>query len=336
MTNILKTQRIGYLDAVRLLAMVMVVAMHAPLPKNNANSMLYATTSYLTAPCIGLFFMVSGALLLPKATTMRVFLKRRFSKVAWPTIFWSLFYLSDLYLCGYLHPQEALRHLLSIPFSPQGNGVLWFMYTLMGLYLITPILSAWLQSATKREVETVLSVWGITMLYPIFNNFLSISEARESITYYMSGYVGYYLLGYYLNQYIEKVKVNWLILLIVVPLSAAILVKWCHWDVDFYQVFWYLSIFVGMMSSFWFLALKTIVRHPVGGLMERISNHAFGVYLVHIFWMRRVVWQWDWVVRQDGFMQILLIVVITLALSLGTTYFISCLPFSKYIIGYKK
>ena len=40
MTDILKHHRIGYLDAVRVLAMVMVVAMHAPLPKSNTNSML--------------------------------------------------------------------------------------------------------------------------------------------------------------------------------------------------------------------------------------------------------------------------------------------------------
>ena len=39
MTDILKHHRIGYLDAVRVLAMVMVVAMHAPLPKSNTNSM---------------------------------------------------------------------------------------------------------------------------------------------------------------------------------------------------------------------------------------------------------------------------------------------------------
>lgn len=335
MTDILKHHRIGYLDAVRVLAMVMVVAMHAPLPKSNTNSMLYAATSYLTAPCIGLFFMVSGALLLPKATNMRAFFMRRFGKVAWPTLFWSLFYLSDLYLRGYLRPYEALRHLLSIPFSPQGNGVLWFMYTLMGLYLITPILSAWLLNASKREVETILLVWGITMLYPLLDNILSISKSRESITYYMSGYAGYYLLGYYLNQYVEKIKSIWLVLLIVVPLSAAILVKWYHWDVDFYQIFWYHSIFVGMMSAFWFLILKAIIHHPMGQVVDRTSNYAFGVYLMHIFWMRRVVWHWDWVTQQNSLMQILLTVFLTLVLSIVTTHLISYLPFSKYIIGYK-
>jgi surface polysaccharide O-acyltransferase-like enzyme len=280
--------------------------------------------------------MVSGALLLPKATNMGFFFRQRFGKVAWPTLFWSLFYLADLYLRGYLPPQEAFRHLLSIPFSPQGNGVLWFMYTLMGLYLITPILSAWLQNATKREVEGILLIWGVTLLYPFLKNILSTCETRESITYYMSGYVGYYLLGYYLNQYVERVKVICLVSLMVIPLSAAVIVKWKHWNVDFYQLFWYHSIFVAMMSAFWFLALKGVIRIPMGKMMERMSNYVFGVYLVHIFWMRRVVWQWDWLTQQEGLVQITFTVALTLLLSLATTYLISCLPFSKYIIGYKK
>ena len=126
-----------------------------------------------------------------------------------------------------------------------------------------------------------------------------------------------------------------MVLLIVVPLSAAILVKWYHWDVDFYQIFWYHSIFVGMMSAFWFLILKAIIHHPMGQVVDRTSNYAFGVYLMHIFWMRRVVWHWDWVTQQNSLMQILLTVILTLVLSLVTTHLISYLPFSKYIIGYK-
>lgn len=55
-----------HLDIVRILACIMVILMHSPIPSsNNANGLLLSSLSYFTAPCIGLFFMVSGALLLP-------------------------------------------------------------------------------------------------------------------------------------------------------------------------------------------------------------------------------------------------------------------------------
>lgn len=62
-------QRDITLDMLRIIACMMVVLMHSPIPSsNNANGLLLSSVSYFTAPCIGLFFMVSGALLLPPPT----------------------------------------------------------------------------------------------------------------------------------------------------------------------------------------------------------------------------------------------------------------------------
>lgn len=58
-------QRDLSLDLIRIMACVMVVLMHSPIPTENANGVLLSSLSYFTTPCIGLFFMVSGALLLP-------------------------------------------------------------------------------------------------------------------------------------------------------------------------------------------------------------------------------------------------------------------------------
>ena len=87
-------KRLDYLDTVRVLACFMVILMHSPMPDNNAPGMFLSTISYLTAPCIGLFFMVSGALLLPVRTGMFTFLKKRFTKIIFPTLFWTAIYLA--------------------------------------------------------------------------------------------------------------------------------------------------------------------------------------------------------------------------------------------------
>ena len=59
------THRDFSLDLIRILACLMVVTTHSPLPSAEAHSVLLAGTSLMTTPCNALFFMVSGALLLP-------------------------------------------------------------------------------------------------------------------------------------------------------------------------------------------------------------------------------------------------------------------------------
>ena len=66
-------ERIIYLDYLRCIACLMVILMHSPMPNLGTNSLILSAISYLSAPCIGLFFMVSGALLLPIAGTSHTF-----------------------------------------------------------------------------------------------------------------------------------------------------------------------------------------------------------------------------------------------------------------------
>ncbi len=58
-------QRDLSLDLIRILACLMVVTTHAPFPAATTHSALLAGVSLVTVPCNALFFMVSGALLLP-------------------------------------------------------------------------------------------------------------------------------------------------------------------------------------------------------------------------------------------------------------------------------
>lgn len=80
------------LDLLRVIALMMIVLMHSPMP-DSAPGLVFSGISYLTAPGIGLFFMISGALLLGTSLSTWDFLKRRFSKIVFPTVLWTLFYL---------------------------------------------------------------------------------------------------------------------------------------------------------------------------------------------------------------------------------------------------
>ena len=191
-------ERVVYLDVVRVLACIMVIVQHSPMV-DVVSSVLLSASAFLTYPCCPLFFMVSGALLLPmESCSPEVFIRKRLSKVLWPTLIWTLLYFGRRIVIG---DAVSLTSVLSIPFSAQGCGILWFMYVMIGLYLITPIISPWLRGANRKEVELFLILWGVTLLYSHIEGFLQIATGYNNMFYYFGGYLGYFVLGYYLHHY---------------------------------------------------------------------------------------------------------------------------------------
>lgn len=338
----MKRARTIYLDLIRIFACLMVIMMHAPVPGERAmaHSAFLVIDSYLTASCVPLFFMVSGALLLPAKSDVsaKMFLKKRSGKIVGPTLCFSLFYIV-LNIRDFSGEFKDLIHsVLSIPFSAQGHGILWFMYTLSGLYLLVPIVSSWLQRATKRDIEFYLAIWFITTLYPYIGLLLQINTGDTGILYYFTGYAGYFLLGHYAVKYGFSLKL--LLPLFVFMLPLPLLNKVCGWDLDFYSAFWYLSAPVVIMTCTWFALFKRLFeKRTVAVLFERniaiVSNLSFGIYLIHIFVMRTLLYNWSFIQNiQNYYVQTLLIVVFTFVGSLIGCLVIAQLPLSQYVIGY--
>lgn len=336
----MKSQRNLSFDVVRTLACLMVVLMHSPMPGSDAGGLVLSGISLLCAPCIGLFFMVSGALLLPVEAGTGAFLRRRLGKVVAPTLFWTFFYLAVGGLGGGLSAADFVHAVCSLPFSPQGHGVLWFMYVLVGLYLLAPVVSPWLRQASRRELHFFLSLWGVTLLHPLLQTVVTVSQGTTGPLYYFAGYVGYFVLGYYLHRF-RPMLAPWLLaLLLAFPLACAAACKLGQVQVDFYSVFWYLSAFVAMMCVAWFQGigqymqgLKLPVR--LEKLLVDFSNCSFGIYLVHIFIMRNVLWKSDFIQQiGGGKTQIALIFLLTVTLSYAAVHAVSYMPWAGYVTGY--
>lgn len=334
-------QRDVTIDVIRILACFMVVMMHSPMPSLNANGPFLVALSYFTEPCIGLFFMISGALLLPVKLDYTIFIKRRFGKLVIPTLFWTLVYIGLNLYYGPEH-NDLPRTLLSIPFSAQGHGVLWFMYTLLGLYLIAPILGTWLDKARKIDLQIVLGLWVITLCYPLLESCLLINESNTGILYYFTGYAGYFLLGYYLKRYPTSVPKVAVITIAALGPIALLAIKRLYIGFDFYSMFGYLSIFiVALAVSIWILMCWACnwlkINDIKWGGVSLTANLAFGVYLMHIAVMRYWVWNQIWIQSISNYiLQTGVIIAITFSISIALCYIIAKTPVGDYIIGYKE
>lgn len=340
-------ERLYHADVVRIVACLMVVLMHSPMPSDRLIPVFTSGLTYFSMPCIGLFFTLSGYLLLPvKAAPSDSFSWAwgRIKKFLWPLLVWTLVYLlvNGTLLSGDF--SKIIKSLCSIPFSPQ-EGVLWFMYVLIGLYFVAPVISPWLQQTNKKTLQCYLALWGISLLFPYLEPFINIRTNAYGVLYYMSGFFGYFLLGYYIRHYGISMK-PWKALCGIVACMGIyvvykILFEAC--DLGFKDIFWYLSIDSPLLVVFWWNLLQPVsqwlkgTKEGVRKFIVMMSNMSFGVYLAHILVMRSGLWKLDIILSIDNYIvQTIAVFVLSMLGALLLVYAVSLTPFSNYIIAYKK
>ena len=90
-------RRIPYLDILRVIACLLVILIHTPIRQYdiyyNTPSIAGAVYTVLVAVNCNLFFMITGALLLPVTMPAKRFVKRRFKVVLFPLLMWTAVYL---------------------------------------------------------------------------------------------------------------------------------------------------------------------------------------------------------------------------------------------------
>lgn len=332
------TNREYWIDAVRSFACLCVIATHAPIPNGSDGSYMVAVYNYLAVGGASiLFFMISGALILNKERDTIPFLKKRLTRIVFPMVFWSIFFLFIKYFQGKYTIQDLLLRIIRIPLGPQ-VGVYWFIYVIFGIYMLTPILSVWLNKCSKKDLEFYLIIWCMTLFLPylslIDKRFLLLISYIRGYLYYFYGFLGFALLGHYLRRYvnISSIQRKYFILFIAIVALLPIVLYVLAVPHDVVQD--RMSINVVLLAICYFLLLKHFHYSPKwSSRFYDFAQHTFGIYLVHHYLMRNIVWSWFEPYNIHYAIQVPLIVIVTAALSYLIVHIISKLPYSKYIVG---
>lgn len=235
-----KQPRIVWLDVLRLCAIFMVICIHcsdpfnvSPEARSNPEFNLWGGIygSFLR-PCVPLFVMITGILLLPVKMSFEDFYKKRLLRIAVPFLLWSVLYNLFPWLTGVLGlPQstmsdvfayapidasqsfsDAIKNIALIPFQFNVYTVpMWYLYMLIGLYLYMPFFSFWVEQATvrqKRFFDVLVFFSFLTLCLFFFSpNLLGVSAWNTFGTlYYFAGFNGYLLLGNYLVNDVQEWK----------------------------------------------------------------------------------------------------------------------------------
>lgn len=126
------------------------------------------------------------------------------------------------------------------------------------------------------ELEYFLLIWSLTLflgLFPAFNSVINLT--------YFSGFIGYFILGYYLNTKELKQGKILPIALILIGGSITVLGSYLFEDIQWKS---YLSPTIVMLSTGVFLFIKNAhlpKLFAIDKLVIKISEYSYGIYLIH-------------------------------------------------------
>lgn len=284
-------------DYIKVIAIVSVLLLHClcsvyfRIPQYSIDSNILLTIDALIRYCVPLFVLTSGALLLneDKEFSTKDFYIKRVLPTAIVLLFWLIVY-SIFYMC--LKNQPFLDYFIA--FKGTDSWHLWYLYMLIGLYLITPILRLFVKRENSKYVILVI-VLGLVFVY--FLSFMQhyIPDLNVPIEKLDSGFVGgyipYYLAGWYIvnvgvNKKIKKISyiigiISWIIVFVA-----------CKINIDVWQVY---STEKGVLTFFFSTALfiflynKKNIKEP-NPIISFVGSRTFGVYIIHMLFVDTFVY----------------------------------------------
>ena len=226
--------RVVWVDWMRVAACFMVILVHSTEPfylGGDGAQILTLSDAYWSSffdsfvrSCVPLFIIASSYLLFPlQQQSAAEFFRRRAVRVLVPFLLWTLAYAL---LWG-----EPVQNFRDLVFNfCYACGHLWFVYMLVGVYLLMPLLSPWAEKVSKRELQLYLGICLFTTLFPSLRDWLAGGELsviygtsglpRQAFFplwgecswnsygtfYYFSGFIGYLLLGLYLRRFMGELS----------------------------------------------------------------------------------------------------------------------------------
>lgn len=231
-------------------------------------------------PC---FFMITGALLLNP--NKKINYKKYITRIIIIIMLFGTFYsFLELFFDYRTINFKIVFQAILNTIQNKSWSHMWYLYVLIGLYLITPLLKAAINVISERELTYFIAIFGIGCLTINTVNYLFNMQIENFMLF--NTYVLYYITGFYLtlDNHIFKSKNNiiWIFLCCITMSTIDIIniiknaetLKWLT-NLD--------NIFTFILSINVFLYFKRIFEKNLNEnrVITFISKYSLLIYLIH-------------------------------------------------------
>ena len=295
-------ERVIYIDLLRILSIFAVIVLHVSAIRwystNVASNNWLILNIYDSAVrwCVPVFIMISGVFFLNpnKSIDNKKLYMKYILKIILALLVTSFFYY---FFIAILNGQKIDINFIktSSLYFLQGKVRyhLWFMYVIVSLYIVTPILRTFIRGAERRDIEYFILVAIIfSTLIPLLSSFSTFNKYFSSLNKINIplGYSLYFVSGYYLFKYnIKELKKKIIYIIGVLAFIFTVIATWRMSLIEntpksiFYE---YLTPNVVMMSFSIFLFFKDFIskiniKRKCSEVIVLLSKLSFFIYLIH-------------------------------------------------------
>ncbi|MEE8886727.1 MAG: acyltransferase [Eubacteriales bacterium] len=340
---------IRYFSDLRAISCISIVVLHtfycadrlfSPGGVYDEGSMIVRNCMMFAVPC---FVMISGALLLNperKVTVERVFsryLKRILIALVVFTFIFSLFdMIADHQEGGF--PGLIKNWLTALLFNKSWLHM-WYLYMLIGLYLMLPIYRIISKNCSDAELRYLL------VLYLIFQSVIpTIGYATGvQIGFYIliyTVYPLYFFMGYALHSGKVKIPAGMAVLMVLVSTVLLVVTTYfgIHYQNDNLQSLSssYACILAFFQAvGFFALMMRTEKKKDrrISYFLNEIDKCSFGIYLIHVLVLYTIYRVFDFnPYIHGGLLMLLLLTIVTFALSWLIVRLLKNIPYIKNIL----
>ena len=282
-------ERYFYVDFLKVISFFAIVLLHtsamvAGTMGGGSNWDYIILLNAITRFGVPIFILCSGAMILQNnIDDLKKFFTRRFAKVVVPFLLWGLIY-------EFYKGVTDFHAILKDFFFQNVMYHLWFVYTIILLYLFAPIIESAVKNLTQQKLKYIFGLW---IFFSMLVSFEYATTQGYSGIYILVEFSGYFIAGWIVHNQkfkllnLDGLKIFLLDIFIFGSLTYLVIFyteKLSQYYENFFEPYFILIVIGSVLTFKYFRGKEEFFRRHINfsNFLSKVSILTYGGYLVHI------------------------------------------------------